>query len=104
MQPGQYTVTLSVTSPAGNDVTARVNYITVAPLPADLDADGDVDQSDFGRLQRCYSGSGIVQSDPACANARLDADTDVDADDFGRLLNCMRGSGVIPDPACVLPP
>jgi hypothetical protein len=29
---------------------------TVGILPADFDADGDVDQRDFGVFQRCYSG------------------------------------------------
>ncbi|HOA71967.1 MAG TPA: CARDB domain-containing protein [Phycisphaerae bacterium] len=31
---------------------------------ADLDEDGDVDQSDFGLMQRCYSGT--AQADPGC--------------------------------------
>jgi hypothetical protein len=33
----------------------------------DLDHDNDVDQSDFGLLQRCLSGSN-VPADPNCAN------------------------------------
>lgn len=33
-------------------------------LRADDDRDGDVDQDDFGELQRCYSGSALA--DPAC--------------------------------------
>jgi hypothetical protein len=33
---------------------------------ADLDGDGDVDQSDFGLLQRCLNGR--VAVDPGCAN------------------------------------
>lgn len=36
-------------------------------LPADLDHDGDVAQSDFGVLQRCWSGAG-KPADPNCAN------------------------------------
>jgi len=32
----------------------------------DLDSDGDVDQSDFGIFQRCYSGDG-QPADPNCA-------------------------------------
>jgi hypothetical protein len=36
-------------------------------LPADFNGDGDVDQDDFGILQRCYSGSD-VPADPNCAN------------------------------------
>jgi len=33
----------------------------------DLDSDGDVDQEDFGILQRCYSGPD-EHADPNCAN------------------------------------
>jgi uncharacterized lipoprotein YddW (UPF0748 family) len=34
---------------------------------ADGDADNDVDQADFARFQRCYSGT-LPQTDPACAD------------------------------------
>jgi len=34
---------------------------------ADFDADNDVDQSDFGIFQRCYSGAG-KPADPNCTN------------------------------------
>jgi hypothetical protein len=33
---------------------------------ADMDSDGDVDQSDFGLLQRCFSGTAL--GDPHCAD------------------------------------
>lgn len=33
--------------------------------PDDLDYDNDVDQTDFGMLQRCWSGAGIP-GDPNC--------------------------------------
>lgn len=36
-------------------------------LPADFDADQDIDESDFGVFQRCYSGSTQV-ADPNCAD------------------------------------
>ena len=36
-------------------------------IPGDLDRDGDVDQSDFGLMQRCFSGAD-VPADPACAS------------------------------------
>ncbi|NLE57136.1 MAG: hypothetical protein GX616_02160, partial [Planctomycetes bacterium] len=35
-------------------------------IAADLDQDGDVDQSDFGILQRCLNG--IEPADPNCTN------------------------------------
>jgi len=34
---------------------------------ADLDRDGDIDQSDFGLLQRCYSGSSLL-ADSDCVH------------------------------------
>jgi hypothetical protein len=36
-------------------------------VDADLDGDGDVDQSDFGILQRCFSGDGTPP--PGCAGS-----------------------------------
>ncbi len=38
----------------------------------DFDTDGDIDQEDFGHLQACFSGLGVPQTDPACADANLD--------------------------------
>jgi hypothetical protein len=34
---------------------------------ADTDADTDSDQEDFGRIQRCFGGAGVLP-DPACAD------------------------------------
>ncbi|GMU21622.1 MAG: hypothetical protein AMXMBFR13_17140 [Phycisphaerae bacterium] len=70
------------------------------PVRMDLDADGDIDQSDFGHLQTCLSGPGVAQVTPACAAARLDADDDVDLDDLSLFLSCMMGANVPADPAC----
>jgi len=70
-------------------------------IPADLDRDGDVDQTDFGLLQACLTGPGVIQDDPACEAARIDDDPDVDIDDFGILQACMSGANVPADPNCV---
>jgi hypothetical protein len=67
---------------------------------ADFDLDGDVDQTDFGLLQRCYSGPGVTQSDEACACIHLDVDDDIDQDDFGLFQACMSGANVPADPQC----
>ena len=40
---------------------------TDGKIAADFDKDGDVDQDDFGVIQRCYSGTG-KPVDPNCAN------------------------------------
>lgn len=49
--------------PAGCTMTADA----FGHLPADIDADGDVDMSDFGKLQRCYNDPNAAP-DPACAD------------------------------------
>lgn len=69
-------------------------------VAADLDRDDDVDQTDFGYLQSCYTGPGVTQTDPTCQNARLDADVDVDRDDFLVLERCLSGANQIPDVDC----
>lgn len=73
----------------------------VSCSPADFDRDDDVDMEDFGHLQACFSGSGVVQAEPACADTLLDGDNDVDQDDLTLFRQCMSGPGVAPDPACM---
>lgn len=70
---------------------------------ADIDLDDDVDQTDFGLLQRCLAGIGVPQNDPACDRAKLDADFDVDEDDVLMFIRCMSGPGVLPDLTCEAP-
>lgn len=69
-------------------------------MEIDRDRDGDVDQSDFGRFQACYSGPAIPQNDPNCAWAKLDADDDVDGNDLAIFQGCMSSAGVIASPNC----
>jgi hypothetical protein len=69
-------------------------------VSVDFDRDGDVDMGDFAFLQLCFSGDGIPQADPACANALLDGDDDVDGVDSGLFGRCFSGSYVPADPAC----
>lgn len=64
---------------------------TVQP---DFDADGDVDQDDFGHLQTCFTGAGVPQESTVCQDARLDADSDVDGGDFTLFRDCMSGAGM----------
>jgi len=71
-----------------------------ARVPADSDHDGDVDQADFGILQRCLSGPGIEQTDSGCVDARLDGDNDVDTDDYGIMKRCLSGPNIPGDPDC----
>ncbi len=69
------------------------------PVPADLDHDGDVDLDDFGELQCCLSGSGVVPA-PGCEEANLDMDLDVDGADLTMFMNCLSGKNMPADPAC----
>lgn len=66
----------------------------------DFDRDGDVDQEDFGHLQKCFSGSGEPQTAPECLDAFLDADDDVDAGDVAVFLSCIGGASVQADSTC----
>jgi len=59
-----------------------------------------VDQEDFGHLQACLSGQGIIQSLPACQNARLDIDEDVDAEDVAIFQQCLSGANTLAAPDC----
>jgi hypothetical protein len=101
LQPGttyyyslfSYTDDLTVAEPTQRVVTIVVD--------ADLDNDGDCDQQDFARLQRCKSGPGIAQDDPACADALLDGDNDVDIDDVSLLNACRSGPGQPLPAGCV---
>jgi len=74
------------------------------PVPGDFDRDGDVDQSDFGHLQACFSGLGASELPPGCEDARLDVDGDVDLNDFAIFQACMSGASLPGDPGCGEPP
>ncbi len=58
--------------------------------PGDFDNDGDVDITDFGHLQACYSGSAAPTT--GCIDADLDGDNDVDQADFALFKNCLGGA------------
>jgi hypothetical protein len=101
--PGVHTGTITISDPnASNNPQQIVVMLEVQRVLADVDADGDVDQSDFGLFQACISGPGMAQIDPRCESMRFDGDTDVDFDDFGILQACMSGANICPDPNCHL--
>lgn len=75
--------------------------LEVTTIRADLDGDGDVDQSDFGLMQRCLSRD-IGGLPPAgCEFARLDGDQDVDMTDVQILMSCYSGPDVMLDINCM---
>lgn len=86
----------------GDSVTAvtAASYDVHISGPGDLDGDRDVDQSDFGLFQICFSGYGLPQSDPACRDALLDADDDVDSADVQVFQTCYQGPNTPADPYC----
>lgn len=69
----------------------------------DADNDGDVDQTDFAYLQRCFSGEGNLagEGDPfACHCFDVDGDGDVDAEDLEAFLDCVSGPKIPADDTC----
>ena len=79
-----------------NDVTFYFDFAN--GLPADLDADGDVDDADFGISFAAFSGPGVATSNP---DADLDNDGDVDDADFGLAFAAFTGPGgtsTVPEP------
>ena len=69
------------------------------PRYPDLDADGDVDQSDFGQMQVCLTGS-YAWVGPECEYTDFDEDGHVDQYDVETLMNCMAGANVPAGQAC----
>lgn len=87
----------------GNDtgwLPTSLSYNVHLSTPGDFDADGDVDLSDYGILQACFSGPGVTQNDPACIDTMLDSDLDVDQSDLTIFRGCMTGTNVPADPDC----
>ncbi len=77
-----------------NDTTVTIGDVwqfTVQAAQGDFDADGDVDLTDFGYLQRCFSGSGVPPAS-GCTNADLGGDNDVDQADFDLFKACFGGA------------
>ncbi|HSA28538.1 MAG TPA: sialidase family protein [Phycisphaerae bacterium] len=75
------------------------------PLPpcsnpsADADADGDVDQEDFGAFQRCYAGKANPVEE-ACSCFDADYTGTVDAADLAAFIRCVSSPTVLADPRC----
>jgi len=67
--------------------------------PCDYDFDQDADQEDFGYMQICFSGDGILTGS-GCENADWDNDFDVDQEDIEIFMQCMAGVNVQVAPNC----
>lgn len=64
---------------------------------ADFDRDGDIDQSDFGVLQRCFAVPSMTSD---CAAADLNGDSRINAEDLASFQNCASGSAMRVQPGC----
>ncbi|MBP7936654.1 MAG: DUF362 domain-containing protein [Phycisphaerae bacterium] len=99
---GTQTATLLITDAAAyNDPQVLSIRLDITTVKSDFDRDGDVDLDDWGRLQACLTGIGVVQTDPACENAKLDDDEDVDKNDAALFTQCLSGAGIPADPDCM---
>jgi hypothetical protein len=87
---GSYRCILSNTVASVTSEPASLTLIA----PGDYDMDNDVDQSDFGELQKCFAG--ISDHPPGCEWADLNGDGNVNADDLNLFLPCMNGPGRTP--------
>jgi len=84
----------------------HVDYVLNCNDPfADIDGDGDVDQSDFGVFQRCLSEQ-VTLMPPECEcfdrppPGWHHGDEDIDQDDYGTFQACASGADVLADPTC----
>jgi hypothetical protein len=74
-------------------------------IPGDIDGDDDVDQEDFGYLQRCFTGESAPLTDPACKDGTprvrsIDNDSNIGSDDLRILLDCWSGPNVAATLGC----
>jgi hypothetical protein len=84
---------IQATNSDGSD-TESWNVHVVFP-DIDFDDDGDCDQSDFAKLQLCFSGGGVPYA-AGCVDTDVDGDEDVDVNDFNTFLPCMNGPNHAP--------
>ncbi len=106
MEPAIYTayVTFVDTCDPAYTHIRRID-MTVLPLFADVDDDGDVDQDDFGALQACITGmddpTGVFDPEN-CGHFDRDGDEDVDDWDLADFEACATGPGILwaPTPEC----
>lgn len=98
---GTYQGAIEIQSPdaINSPVTVQV-LLHVVPLIVDVDADGDVDQSDFGECQCCLDATGTPRL-PECTGCDFDDSGYVDQTDLNMLRACMAGAENIPEEGCL---
>jgi hypothetical protein len=92
LPPGDYTATITIIDPnAGNSPQMIPVALTVNRCSPDLDADGDVDLTDFSLFRICFGGPNRPPGTMCAADADFDNDGDVDLADFARFQACFNG-------------
>lgn len=66
--------------------------LKIVPSKGDCDGDVDVDLTDFGGFQLCFTGAGGGPVGPECTCSDFDNDGDVDLNDFGGFQLAFTGS------------
>lgn len=86
---------------AGAVPRSEIQVIQAVPVFAapDFDRDGDVDQEDFGTMQRCL-GSGGIDFSAECRAADFNGDGAVDRLDLPTFEQCASGPAVSADVGC----
>jgi hypothetical protein len=79
--------------------TSAPVHISIPCIPGDFDCDRDVDQVDFGFLQRCFGEPAATGQ--ACADADLNTDTVVDKNDMELFEQCASGPQIPGNPGCL---
>jgi hypothetical protein len=98
---GHYRAVVTAGCGSATSNTAALTIGTLS-ITGDFDDDLDVDQVDFGHMQRCLDPAGGPALDPNCASANLDNDEDGDVNqaDLMLFLNCMTRPGVTGNANC----
>jgi hypothetical protein len=83
---------------AGDSWTYDLEDAGVTFVPADRDADGDVDGVDFAKFAQCFNKAGNPPRTLGCSAADQDAldfddDNDVDGADFAKFAACFNKAG-----------
>jgi hypothetical protein len=81
------------TALANSPITLTIVGEVTSLVASDFDGDGDVDQEDFGELQLCFSGTGVMY-EAGCVSRDLTQDGYIDWGDLQMLAACMGGPGV----------
>jgi len=77
-------------------------YIGSPKAPVDFNSDGHVDNADWQIFVACFSGPGVPQPQTHnCLKADLDHDGDVDMNDCGLFQRCFSGPDKPADPNCL---